>query len=117
MAWFIGKPATALLALVLSLAGSVSFAATAEEAVKGCKGYPDVEWPRNCQSYFLTILDYIESEDPTLNPEGPLCVAEDLPLSEIISRVIVWIENNPDQKNTPLFDATHKALSAEFKCQ
>ena len=116
MAWFLKKYSACLLALAISLGGNVSFAATAQDAVNACKGFPDVEWPRNCQSYFLTILEIIESDDPALNPDGPLCVDQDVPLSEIISKVIVWIENNPSQNGISVFNATHRALSPDSRC-
>lgn len=105
-----------LVCLLVMMGGSLH-AATAEEALKGCRGFPDAERPNTCRAYFLTILDYIRSDDPTVNPKGALCVYEDVPLDEIIHIVVTWIENHPTSKGFSLFDAAHNALAQQFKCE
>ena len=105
------------LGLFFALVGSASIAATAEEALIGCKGYPDVDRPNTCRAYFTSMLDFIESEDPMLNPNGVLCVDDDTPIAEIIAITIRWIEDNPEQKDIALFHAVHNALSPRFQCK
>ena len=112
----VNKLKPTLLALLLCVGGSVSLAATAEEALKGCKGYPDVEMPNTCRAYFMAILEAIDSEDPMINPRGPLCIDDDIPVAEIIATTTAWIESNPAQSEIALFHAVHSALSAEFQC-
>ena len=106
---------SSLVCLLVMMAGSLH-AATAEEALKGCKGFPDVERPNTCRSYFLTILDYIRSDDPAVNPKGALCVEDDVPLDEIIHIIVSWIEDHPSSKGVSLFDAAHNALEQKFEC-
>jgi hypothetical protein len=105
------------LVLAILVAPTISSAATAEEALLGCKGYPDASHPKNCEAYFEIGRDYLLSDDPAVNPKGKLCLEESLTLSDMIALVISWIEEHPDQASASLYEAMHSALSTRFACQ
>ncbi len=97
--------------------GSPSYAATAEEALKGCENFPHSLAPRLCEAYFRDIMMFLGSDDRMANPNGRLCLDEDLTPADVIPIVVDWIKEHPGQRSITVFDAAHKALSPQFSCK
>ena len=98
------------------MAGGAVYAATADEALKGCDGYPDALAPALCEAYLADIMILIESDDRLINPEGRLCLDEALTPADVIPIVVDWIKDHPGQRAISVFEATHRALAPQYRC-
>ena len=103
--------------LLCAVVASPTYAATADEVLKGCKNFPDSKMPRTCEAYFIEAIRFVNSDDPLANPKGKLCVGEEVPIADIINLVVEWIEQKPSRRSFSLFDAMHQALAPKYRCK
>lgn len=94
-----------------------SWAVTGGEIVGMCKDFPDGPTARSCELYVRSMIEFVNSGDKLVSPKGRLCVGENVPISEVVSKINAWLAAHPELHEAKGYDATFGALAQEYKCK
>jgi len=108
---------TVLAGLVASTVFSTpSNAISGGEILKMCVDFPGGDSPRQCRLYIQSMIGFVNSDDPTVNPKGKLCIGEQVPLDEVVKVINEWLSAHPNLHDTAGYDATYGALAQRYRC-
>lgn len=106
--------AVAVLSLCLVAPASVSQAATGQDLIDWCAGYPDSEKPNLCAGYVRETVNLLNKGEVI---DGMVaCVPDDVPNATVIETAYDWLSRHPERLDMRFGEAIMPSLAATYPC-
>ena len=105
-----------LVATALILYGvGPAIAASGQDLVDWCMGYPDSPRPNLCVAYVRSGMQLVNEGD--LGSDRPACFPEDVPVADVIAVSLDWLEAHPELLAERMGESVIEGWQLAYPCR